>query len=83
MAQRYFDQGLRLTYAFNHPEALRAFKEAQRRDPDCAMCYWGEAFVLGPNINAPMDGSAENPLAGRDRQRPGARRQGERRSSRR
>jgi tetratricopeptide (TPR) repeat protein len=60
-AQRYFDQGLKLTYAFNHPEALRAFKEAQRRDPDCAMCYWGEAFVLGPNINAPMDGSAENP----------------------
>jgi tetratricopeptide (TPR) repeat protein len=61
MAQSYFDQGLRLTYAFNHPEALRAFKEAQRRDPDCAMCYWGEAFVLGPNINAPMDGSAESP----------------------
>jgi tetratricopeptide (TPR) repeat protein len=61
MAQRYFDQGLRLTYAFNHPEALRAFKEAQRRDPDCAMCYWGEAFVLGPNINAPMDGAAESP----------------------
>ena len=61
MAQRYFDQGLRLTYAFNHAEALRAFKEAQRRDPDCAMCYWGEAFVLGPNINAPMDGAAENP----------------------
>ncbi len=61
VAQRYFDQGLRLTYAFNHPEALRAFKEAQRRDPDCAMCWWGEAFVLGPNINAPMDGAAENP----------------------
>jgi len=61
MAQRYFDQGLRLTYAFNHAEALRAFKEAQRRDPACAMCYWGEAFVLGPNINAPMEGSAENP----------------------
>ena len=56
MAQRYFDQGLRLTYAFNHAEALRAFREAQRLDPDCAMCYWGEAFVLGPNINAPMDG---------------------------
>jgi tetratricopeptide (TPR) repeat protein len=60
-AQRYFDQGLRLTYAFNHPEALRAFKEAQRLDPDCAMCFWGEAFVLGPNINAPMEGAAENP----------------------
>ena len=61
MAQRYFDQGLRLTYAFNHPEALRAFKEAQRLDPDCAMCFWGEAFVLGPNINAPMEGAAEDP----------------------
>jgi tetratricopeptide (TPR) repeat protein len=61
MAQRYFDQGLRLTYAFNHAEAARAFKEAQRRDPDCAMCYWGEAFVLGPNINAPMDEQAESP----------------------
>lgn len=54
-AQRYFDQGLRLTYAFNHAEALRAFRQAQQLDPDCAMCHWGEAFVLGPNINAPMD----------------------------
>jgi hypothetical protein len=54
LAQRYFDQGLRLTYAFNHAEALRAFREAQRQDPHCAMCYWGEAFVLGPNINAPI-----------------------------
>jgi tetratricopeptide (TPR) repeat protein len=61
LAQRYFDQGLRLTYAFNHAEALRAFREAQRQDPDCAMCYWGEAFVLGPNINAPMDEAAGNP----------------------
>src|SRR5215831_17945031 len=61
LAQRYFDQGLRLTYAFNHAEALRAFREAQRQDPTCAMCYWGEAFVLGPNINAPMDETAGNP----------------------
>jgi len=61
LAQRYFDQGLRLTYAFNHAEALRAFREAQRQDPNCAMCYWGEAFVLGPNINAPMDETAGNP----------------------
>ena len=61
LAQRYFDQGLRLTYAFNHAEALRAFREAQRQDPECALCYWGEAFVLGPNINAPMDDSAGNP----------------------
>jgi hypothetical protein len=60
-AQRYFDQGLRLTYAFNHGEALRAFRAAQQLDPNCAMCYWGEAFVLGPNINAPMDDAAGNP----------------------
>ena len=61
LAQRYFDQGLRLTYAFNHGEALRAFRAAQQHDPQCAMCYWGEAFVLGPNINAPMDADAANP----------------------
>ena len=53
-AQAYFDQGLRLTFAFNHAEAARAFRAAQRFDPNCAMCYWGEALVLGPNINAPM-----------------------------
>ena len=52
--QRYFDQGLRLAYAFNHAEAARAFRAAQRLDPECAMCFWGEALVLGPNINAPM-----------------------------
>jgi tetratricopeptide (TPR) repeat protein len=53
-AQYFFDQGLRLTYAFNHQEALRSFKEAVRRDPDCAMAYWGWALVLGPNLNLPM-----------------------------
>ena len=53
-AQAYFDQGLRLTYAFNHEEAQRAFRKAQKLDPDCAMCFWGEALVLGPNINMPM-----------------------------
>ena len=53
-AQAYFDQGLRLTFAFNHAEAARAFRAAQQLDPQCAMCYWGEALVLGPNINAPM-----------------------------
>jgi len=61
LAQRYFDQGLRWTYAFNHPEALRAFRHAQDLDPACAMCYWGEAYVLGPNINAPMDPEAVAP----------------------
>jgi tetratricopeptide (TPR) repeat protein len=53
-AQSYFDQGLRLTYAFNHSEAQRAFRKAQKLDPECAMCFWGEAMVLGPNINLPM-----------------------------
>lgn len=54
-AQQYFDQGLALTYGFNHAEAIRYFREAQRLDPGCAMCWWGEAFAHGPNINAPMD----------------------------
>jgi hypothetical protein len=45
-AQAYFDQGLRLAYGFNHDEARRAFHEAQHRDPDCAMCFWGEALAL-------------------------------------
>jgi tetratricopeptide (TPR) repeat protein len=61
LAQRYFDQGLRLTYGFNHAEARRAFRTAQKHDPDCAMCAWGEALVLGPNINAPMEADAVPP----------------------
>ena len=61
MAQRYFDQGLRLAYAFNHGEAYRAFKKAQALDPGCAMCFWGEAFVLGANINAAMEPGAVQP----------------------
>ena len=62
MAQRFFNQGLVLSYAFNHKEAERAFLEAARLDPDCAMAYWGAALVLGPNINAAMD-AAENATA--------------------
>lgn len=54
-AQPYFDQGLRLVYGFNHDEAVRAFNEAARRDPNCAMAYWGVALALGPNINLPLD----------------------------
>ena len=61
LAQRYFDQGLRLAYGFNHAEALRSFHEAQAIDPACALCYWGEALVLGPNINAPMAAEAVRP----------------------
>ena len=53
-AQAFFNQGMRLAFAFNHAEAARAFRAAQALDPACAMCYWGEALVLGPNINAPM-----------------------------
>ncbi len=60
-AQRFFDQGLRFAFAFNHAEAQRAFRAAQARDPQCAMCYWGEALVLGPNINAPMMPEAQAP----------------------
>jgi tetratricopeptide (TPR) repeat protein len=60
-AQAYFDQGLRLSYAFNHDEARRAFRTAQKLDPDCAMCFWGEALVLGPNINLPMPEDAVAP----------------------
>ena len=55
LAQRYFDQGLSFAYGFNHAGAIAAFREAQRLDPQCAMCFWGEAFARGPNINAPMD----------------------------
>jgi tetratricopeptide (TPR) repeat protein len=62
-AQAYFDQGMRLTFSFNHAEAARAFRAAQQFDPGCAMCYWGEALVLGPNINAPMFPTAVAPAA--------------------
>ncbi len=61
-AQRFFDQGLVLAYGFNHAEAGRSFQEAARLDPECAMCYWGQALVLGPNINARMD-AADAPEA--------------------
>lgn len=58
-AQAFMNQGLNLSYAFNHAEAGRAFAEAARLDPHCAMAYWGQALVLGPNINAPMDPASE------------------------
>jgi tetratricopeptide (TPR) repeat protein len=60
-AQSYFDQGLRQSTNFNHAEARRAFRKAQRLDPTCAMCFLGEAIVLGPNINVPMDPEANAP----------------------
>jgi tetratricopeptide (TPR) repeat protein len=61
VAQQYFDQGLRLTYAFNHDEAVKSFKQALAYDSTCAMCYWGIAYALGPNINLPMDSSVVRP----------------------
>ncbi|TDG13401.1 hypothetical protein E2F43_07615 [Seongchinamella unica] len=60
--QAYFNQGMRIANDFNHLEAIRSFRWAQQLDPQCAMCFWGEALALGPNINAPMDADAA-PLA--------------------
>jgi len=54
-AQRWFDQGLLLSYGFNHDEAVRSFDMAASLDPDCAMAWWGKAYALGPNINGPLD----------------------------
>lgn len=54
-AQRYFNQGMMLSYGFNHAEAARSFFEATRIDSTCAMCHWGFAYVLGPNYNAGME----------------------------
>lgn len=53
-AQRYFDQGLKLLYGFNHDEATRSFAKGAALDPHCAMCLWGVALTLGPNYNMPM-----------------------------
>jgi tetratricopeptide (TPR) repeat protein len=53
-AQTYFDQGMRLVWAFNHDEATRSFAKAAELDPKCASCYWGVALTLGPNYNMPL-----------------------------
>jgi tetratricopeptide (TPR) repeat protein len=53
-AQSFFDQGLALAFGFNHDEAARSFAKAAALDPKCAMCWWGTAYVLGPNYNIPM-----------------------------
>jgi hypothetical protein len=60
-AAQFFNQGLRLYWAFNHPGAIESFREAERLDPRCAMCAWGTALALGPNVNAPMAESAVAP----------------------
>src|SRR5262245_43334819 len=54
-AQRYFDQGLRLVFGFNHKEAIRSFRSAAHLDPVCAMAHWGVAYAYGPHVNKPMD----------------------------
>ncbi len=53
--QRWFDQGLAMTYGFNHDAAERSYLKAAELDPDCAMCWWGAALVLGPHVNATMN----------------------------
>ena len=55
LVQQYFNQGLVLAYGFNHAEAARSFYYAAKLDPQCAMAYWGFAYVLGPNYNAGME----------------------------
>jgi len=54
-AQRYFDQGMRLLFAFNHKEAIRSFRSAAHLRPGCAMAHWGVAYAYGPHVNKPMD----------------------------
>src|SRR5256714_4248261 len=56
-AQAFFDQGLRLIYAFNHDEAMRSFQRAAELDPKLAMAYWGVAEAVGPNYNDPASES--------------------------
>ena len=60
-AQAFFNQGIVFAFGFNHAEAQRAFREAQKLDPNCAICYWGESLILGPNINVPMMPEANAP----------------------
>ena len=61
-AQAFFNQGFQMMYAFAKPEAVRSFREAWKRDPDCAICYWGEAWAWGSYLNAPMS-AEESPHA--------------------
>ena len=55
-AQRHFNQGMVLAFAFNHAESIRSFRAAQTLDPTCAMCFWGEGLATGPNINVTSKG---------------------------
>ena len=58
-AQRFFDQGLKFVYGFNHDEARRSFQRAAELDPKLAMAWWGVALTLGPNYNLPVDPERE------------------------
>jgi tetratricopeptide (TPR) repeat protein len=58
-AQQFFDQGLRLVYAFNHDEAARSFRRAAELDSNLAMAWWGLALAVGPNYNLPVDAEHE------------------------
>ena len=62
-AQQYFDQGMRLLWAFNHDESTRSFAKAAQLDPKCALCYWGVALTVGPNYNLPMMAEARARVA--------------------
>ncbi|MEO6392725.1 MAG: hypothetical protein ABIP75_12825 [Pyrinomonadaceae bacterium] len=68
LAQKFFDQGLRLIYAFNHEEAVRSFKRAAELDPKLAMAYWGVGYALGPNINLDVDPEREKAAYGATQQ---------------
>src|SRR4051812_4704212 len=53
-AQAFFNQGFQMMYSFAKPEAVRSFRESWKRDPNCAICYWGEAWAWGSYLNGPM-----------------------------
>jgi tetratricopeptide (TPR) repeat protein len=61
-AQAFFNQGFQMMYSFAKPEAVRSFRAAWKSDPDCAICYWGEAWAWGSYLNSPMN-ETESPFA--------------------
>ena len=61
-AQAFFDQGFQMMYAFARLDAVRSFREAWKRDPDCAICYWGEGWAWGSYLNGPMS-AEQSPFA--------------------
>ena len=61
LAQAYFDQGMQMVYAFTLPVAIRSFEEAQRQDPNCAVCFWGEAKARGAFLNGRLTNANAGP----------------------